>query len=282
MFLMPVRRKGERLPRNKVSMLYCDVEGKVYCSCISKTVYETARATTAEMQKRSRPFATVGLETAPGDFTPAIVEITEQELWALEHISEHAIKTGKLPDILTKHLKPIICFQGSRRETVIADNKKNGTKTRNEATSKVLNRLPYYRERDMEISMPIYKAEQSYPLIILRFLPNKNGGKSQRNILVLDSDGDLAVIKVPSKLVHGVEKILESNNDGKNRNVVAVIYQQRKGRAIDYMTISRAQRKALDTISRYCNEAGNGRQTVPAAARTIISMAEKRASPEVH
>ena len=116
MFLMPVKRKGERPPRNKVQMLYCDIEGNVYCSAINKSVYETARANTEELQKKSRPFATVGLETTPGDFTPAIVEITEKELWALEHISEHAIKTGKLPDILTKHLKSIICFQGSRRE----------------------------------------------------------------------------------------------------------------------------------------------------------------------
>ena len=279
LFLMPVRLKDEKPNGSKVRMLYCDIEGKVYASPVSRSVYETARANSLEIRSRRRPFATVGIETTPGDFLPATIEIDEQELWAVEHISQHAIRTGCLPDILKKHLKSIINRGITSREAVISEFKTNKTRR---STPKVLNRLPYYRERDIELSMPIYKAEHSYPLIVMKFLSNKNGGKSQQNLLVLDSDGDLAVIKVPAGLISSAEKKLTAKNDAKTRNVYAVIYRQPRGRTIDYMTVNQAQRKALETITRYYEETGSGKQSVPVAVRTVISMAEKRMIPETH
>jgi hypothetical protein len=280
LFLMPVRMKNEKPNGSKVRMLYCDAKGKVYASHISRSVYEAACANTLDIQNRGRPFATVGIETTPGDFLPAVVEINERELWALEHISRHALKTGKLPDILIKHLKRIIRTGAVRRNTVISSFGSNKVKSGTYATSKVLNRLPYYRERDMELSMPMYKAVYKYPLIILKFLPNKNGGKSQRNLLILDSDGDLAVIKVPIRLVSGVEKELAKKN-GLDRYVYSVIYQQARGRKIDYMMVTKAQQKALNTIVKYYEETGRGKRIAPAAIRTIINIAEKRTIPEV-
>jgi hypothetical protein len=281
LFLMPVRMKNEKPNGSKVRMLYCDARGKVYASPISRAVYEAACANTSEMRNRHRPFATVGIETSPGDFLPTVVEINERELWALEHISRHALKTGKLPDILKKHLRKIIMTGAVRRNTVLSSFGSNKVKSGTYGTSKVLNRLPYYRERDMELSMPMYKAEYKYPLIILKFLPNKNGGKSQRNLLILDSDGDLAVIKVPTGLVSGVEKELAKKN-GLNRYVYSVIYQQSRSRKIDYMMVNKTQQKALNTIVKYYEETGRGKRVAPAAIRTIINIAEKRTIPEVH
>jgi hypothetical protein len=282
LFLMPVRWKDEKPNGSKVRMLYCDIEGKVYASPISRAVYETARANSLEIRNRRRPFATVGIETHPGDFVPTTIEIDERELWALEHISQHAIKTGCLPDILKKHLKSIINRGVTSREATISEFKTNKTRNSTRSTPKVLNRLPYYRERDIELSMPIYKAEQSYPLIVMKFLPNKNGGQSQRNLLVLDSDGDLAVIKVPAGLINGAEKKLTAHNDPKTRNVYTVIYRQPRGRTVDFMTVNQSQRKALETITRYYEETGSGKQSVPVAVRTVISMAEKRMIPGTH
>lgn len=281
LFLTPVRINGEKPSRTRIRMLYCDEKGRVYASPVSRSVYDAVQSYTTGRQNKSRGYATVGIETTPGDFLPAIVEINEQELWALEHTVEHALRTGKLPDILKRYLKSIIYRGASRREEVIEDFQKNRSQARNQAAPKVLDRLPYYRERDIEISMPIYKAEHSYPLIILKFLPNKNGGKSQRNLLALDSDGDLAVIKVPATLVNGVEKMPdEVASGGKRRYTCAVIHQQPRGRTVDFMTITQAQKKALDTIARYYEETGNGKNTVPAAARTVISLAGKSVTPE--
>ena len=66
----------------------------------------------------------------------------------------------------------------------------------------MLNRLPYYPEHDIEFSMPIYKAKHSYPLIVLKHLPSEelNPNNVQR-LVILDSDGDLAIIKVPNELI---------------------------------------------------------------------------------
>jgi hypothetical protein len=281
LFLMPVRMKGEKPSRTRVTMLYCDADGRVYASPISRSAYETARVNTASRQKRNQAFATVGIETSPGDFLPTVIEINEQELWALDHSVEHALRTGRLPDILKRYLKSIIRRGTAYREAIIAEYKQDKTKTRSRVTPKVLNRLPYYRKRDMEISLPIYKAEHSYPLIILKFLPNKNEVKNQKNLLVLDSDGDLAAIRVPEGLVRGVEKKLEGNKADSRHYVCAVIYQQGRGRKIDYMAISQGQKNALKTITSYYEASGNGKHTVPAAARTVISLAGKRMTPEV-
>ena len=280
LFLMPVQLKGDRQSRSKVRMLYCDGEGRVYASNIKRSVFEGAHADAAVMKNNLRYFATVGLETSPGDFLPAIVEIDHQELWALEHISKHALKNGTLPDILKKHIPPIIRLGEAQREIVTSVYGKRKVKTPSETTPKVLDRLPYYREHDMEISVPIYKAEPRYPLIVLKSLPDKNGAKNQRSLLVLDSDGDLTVNEVPARLIKDMVKKLARQNDGENRRVCAVIYQRPKGKILEYMTISEQQQKALSTITKYFEETGSGKQPVSATVMTVINRAGKLVSPE--
>jgi len=106
LFLMPVRLADEKTPRNKVRMLYCDATGKVYSSMINKSTYELARQSAETVERSHKSYATVGLEIGPGAFVPTPVEISPEELWALEHILEHALNKGRLPDILKRYLKP--------------------------------------------------------------------------------------------------------------------------------------------------------------------------------
>ena len=104
-------------------MLYCDTAGKVFSSVISRSVYELARESTQKMERRHKPFATIGLETSAGNFIPATIEVGTKELWALEHILEHALKNGRLPDVLKKYLKPIIQISEASREAVLSEYK---------------------------------------------------------------------------------------------------------------------------------------------------------------
>lgn len=279
LFLLPVQHKGEKSARNKVRMLYCDINGNVYSSHISRSVYESAQSDITSMQNGCSCFATVGLETTPGNFLPTVVKISEKELWALENITDHAIKKGRLPDILKKYLRPIIRQAAASRDNVISNSRSTKSRTSNGKTSKVLNRLPYYREQDMEISMPIYKAESSYPLVILKSLPQKERGKDQRSMLVLDSDGDMSVINVPVRLARNVDSKLARNDKDKNGSLQAIVYKDRRGRKIGFITINETQRNALDTIARYYEETGRGKKSVPAAARTVINLAARQASP---
>jgi len=279
LFLQPVRLTSEKTPRSKVRMLYCDTSGKVYSSMISRSVYERARDNAASMAYRHKSFATIGLETGPGQFIPAAVEVGQKEVWALEHILEHALKNGRLPDLLKKYLKPIIRLDESDRETVISEYRKRRRQAYPEVTPRVLERLPYYQEHDMEISMPIYKAEYSYPLIVLKRLPpDEQVPRDTQRLLILDSDGDMAVIKVPTKLVRKMEIELTEHSGKKRGNTCVLISQYPEGYILSYMSISRQQKKALDTLTRYFEETGSSKQPVSIAVRTVITRAKDRVS----
>jgi hypothetical protein len=282
LFLMPVRLDNEKLPKRKIRMLYCDAAGKVYASVISRSVYELAQDSAAIMERSRKPFATLGLETRPGNFIPTTVEIGAREVWALEHILEHALKSGRLPDILKQYLKPIIKLGEASREAVLSEHKKRRRRVYLRATPRVLNRLTYYSENDIEFSMPIYKAEYSYPFIVLKHLPaDEQTLYNVRRLLILDSDGDLAVMKVPSKLVNRIERERKERYKKNGENECALISKYPKGLTIYYMTISQSQKKALDTITRYFEETGHGRQPVSAAARTVLARARDRAASPV-
>lgn len=279
LFLQPIRFAREKTPRSKVRMLYCDTSGKVYSSMVSRLVYERARDSAASMANRRKSFATIGLETGPSQFVPATVEVSQKEVWALEHILEHALKNGTLPDILKKYLKPIIRLSKSERESVIAGYRKYRRQAYPEVTPKVLERLPYYQEEDMEISMPIYKAEYSYPLIVLKRLPqDEQVRRDTQSLLILDSDGDMAVIKVPTRLVRKMEIELTEHIEKKRGNTCVLISQYPEGYILSYMSISRQQKKALDTLTRYFEETGSSKQPVSITVKTVITRAKDRVS----
>ena len=150
LFLMPVRLENEKPSKGKIRMLYCDAAGRVYAQIMNRVVYELAEDSVKRMVHDHKPFATIGLEISPGKFVPTAVEIGSKEVWALEHILEHAVKKGSLPDILKKYLKPIITMGKANREAVISEHKKSRRRVHAEATPRVLDRLPYYPEKDTE------------------------------------------------------------------------------------------------------------------------------------
>lgn len=282
LLLQPVRFTDEKIPRGRVRMLYCDASGKVYSSVVSRSVYERARDNGAIMAHRRKPFATIGLEAGPGQFVPATIEIDNREAWALERILEHALKNGKLPDILKKYLKPMIRLDESERATVISKYRKRRRPTPAEPTPEVLERLPYYREQDMEVSMPIYKAEYAYPLIVLKLLPtDEHTPRSNRSLLILDSEGDMAVITVPTAIVRKMELELTEHSDKKRDITCALISQNPEGYTLGYMPVSLQQRKSLDTLTRYFEATGSSKQNVSLTVKTVLTRAKNSVSSPV-
>ena len=280
LFLMPVRLVNEKLPKGKTRMLYCDAAGKVYASVINESVYELARDVAQKMERSQKPFAIVGLETSPVNFLPVPVEVDATESWAMELILDHALKNGRLPYILKKCIKPIIVRGEASREAVLSEIEMSLPQAGTEPIPQVLNRLPYYSEQDIEFSVPIYKAAYSYPLIVLKQLPSDEPAlpNSQR-LLILDSDGDLAVVTVPYQLMDTAEKEIKEHNKKKTMNQCMIISKDREGLAMDYMAISQAQRRALDTITRYFEEDRYGKQPISAAARTVLARARDLMPP---
>ncbi len=280
LFLMPVRLTDEKTPRNKVRMLCCDASGKLYSSVINRSTYERARHSAETIERTKKPYATVGLETRPGEFVPASVEISPEELWALEHILEHALNKGRLPDILKRYLKPIIELDEASREAVLLEYKKRRRQPSSRTTPRVLDRLSYYPEGDIEISVPIYKAEYSYPLIVLKHLTSDDSTPDKlRKLLILDSDGDLAVISVPIQLADKIKKVINEYPKKNGTDKCAIISKYPDGLSVDYIVISQSQGRALDTLTRYFEKTGDRKQPVSDTVKTVLTTAREAFPP---
>ncbi|HEY93321.1 MAG TPA: hypothetical protein G4O15_00085 [Dehalococcoidia bacterium] len=277
-FLIPVNTPDEKLPRGKMRMLYCDAMGRVYTTLLDKTVYKLICEDIEKFEANNRCYATVGLELSTGTFAPVVVEISSDESWTLSHALEHALNNGIIPEILLKNIAHVIKLG----DTGYQKNNSNGNgnnKTGKSPIPRILDRLPYYLERDMEFSMPVYKAEHPYPLIILKSY--SSGGSSSGNgqkLLVLDSDGDLAIIKIPFKILDKAEKRLQHWAGKNSRDACLIIYHEEKGYSIDFIVISPAQRKALDVMVREYEETGSGRGSLSVAAQRVVSRAQELAS----
>ena len=278
LFLQPVRYAEEKMPRGKVRMLYCDGSGNLYASVMSRSIYDLAKRNAASRGGGSRPFATVGLETAPGRFIPTVVTINEESAWALERILDHALTNGALPDILKRYVKPIIERGSAGREELIAGRKKRKRKESVPLIPKVLNRLPYYPEHDIEVSMPIYKASYHYPLVILkRLAPDERTGPQEQRLLVIDSDGDMAAVNVPIVLSRkmDLELATEEKKNGRPTRVLVV----KNGQQVDiaYLPVSQEQQRSLETLTRYYEETGNSKYRMSNAVQAVLTRVKETA-----
>ncbi len=272
LFLQPVRYEDEKMPRGKVRMLYCDGEGNLFASVMSRSIYQLAKRNAASRGGSATPFATVGLETAPGRFIPTVVAIDDESRWALERILDHALTKGTMPDILKRYVKPIIARGTAGREQLINGRKKRRRKESVPLIPKVLNRLPYYPEHEIEVSMPIYKASYRYPLVMLkRLAPDERTSSQEQRLLVIDSDGDMAIVTVPVRLVRktDLELATEEKKNGRPTRVLVV----KRGEDVDiaYLPVSKEQQRSLETLTRYYEDTGNSKYRMSNAVQTVLS-----------
>jgi len=276
LFLQPVRYAGEKPPRGQVRMLFADASGRVCTSIMSRSVYNIAADSAARTKRSRKAFATVGLETIPGRFIPAAVELGPDEAGAIQHIRDHAMKSTSLPDVFKSYIRPIIKRSEGTREAVVPEKRQHRAAGAPRVTTRVLDRLPYYPEHDIEVSMPVYKAAYCYPLLLLKRLDSDEfTAPDTQRLLVLDSDGDLAIVKVPTRLVRCVEIELGVRR-GINRQLTAVLISRGEtGLGLCLMPISRLQKRGLDAITRYFEATGHKKQ--PAlAVNKVIDLARQR------
>ncbi|MFC1918826.1 hypothetical protein ACFLWW_02490 [Chloroflexota bacterium] len=279
LYLMPVRQGNEQLPKDKVRMLSCDAEGKVHTLLLKKSIYELAKRHAKRMEYSHKNYATLGFEINHSKPATLAVEVEAEQFWALEHILEHALKKGRLPDILKKYPKQIIKLGESRRKELTAQNERQTHSQLQSETPSVLYRLPYYSEDNVEVSIPIYKAEHRYPLIVLKQLPpNEHIPPDMQRLLVLDSEGDLAIIKVPLGIMDRVKKDFDKWKKANNQDGCIIYSRHPKGFSTNYMAINELQREALNKIAKHFEETGHGEQPVSTTARAVLVRARDTAS----
>jgi len=275
-YLVPIQIGNEQLPENNIRMLYCNSKGDIRSAIIENSVYELARSYTTQLERAHKNYATLSLEIAPGRSVPWAVEITPEQVWALEHILEHAIKRGEIPAILKKYPKEIIRIGRLKCEELNRDNERVGNFVFSGKTPEVLQRLAYYSEDAIEAAVPIYKAQYRYPLIVLKRLPpNEKTSPEMQRLLTLDSDGDLAITRLPLEAIDEAERNLEewkriSKSEG------CIIYSRHQDSfTISNLEISELQTKALNLIAQHFEETGYGQQPIPTDAQAVLARAKE-------
>jgi hypothetical protein len=277
LLLMPVRLGNERWPKNKVRLLSCDAEGNLFTQLIGKSTYQRIRKETQHMEESQGNYATIYWDTGTNRHIPFVVEIGENESWALNRILEHALRNATIPNVLRNYPEEIMRLGEKKRRELLVEKAEGTNITKSITSSKVLNRLPYYRKDDVEVSFPIYKVECAFPLIVLKQLPpTKSTPSSQQRLLVLDSDGDLIVTSLPLGLIDKAEKKrARLQRSGKEGYLICL--RRPAGIAVDVMEISELQRLALENVSQYYEETSGAKQPLSGAIRIILNKARKTA-----
>jgi hypothetical protein len=275
LLLMPVRLGNERWPKNKIRLLSCDAEGNLFTQLVGRSTYQRIRKETQYMEVSQNNYATIYWDTGASRSMPIVVKIEENESWALNRILEHALRDATIPDVLRRYPEEIIKLGESKRRELLIEKTRETHKTTSSTSSKVLNRLPYYRKDDVEVSIPIYKVKYAFPLIVLKRLPPaKNAPSSQQRLLVLDSDGDLTVTTLPLELIDKAErKRIRLQRRGKEGYLICL--QKPKGISVDIMEISELQSLALENVTQYFEETNGGKQPLSGAIRAVLNKARK-------
>jgi hypothetical protein len=278
-YLVPIEMGKEQLTETQVRMLCCDEKGNLVTTIIEGSVYELAKSYAKESQGARKNYAILGLEITPGQSLPCAVTIDAEQVWALEHILEHALKRGLIPDILKKYIKQIIKLGGAKRQELKAQRAPADDGAPSETTPEVLQRLAYGAEDTIEASVPIYKAKHRYPLIILKRLPHDEETKPEiQRALILDGDGDLAIIRVPLGMIDEAERGFEEWRLSTKSEGCIVYSQHPDGLVMSYLETSWFQRKALDMIAQRFEETGRGERPISKDAQEVLIRARAKAS----
>ncbi|MFC2046897.1 hypothetical protein ACFLTK_01280 [Chloroflexota bacterium] len=274
LYLTPIQVENDQLPADKIRVLYCDTKGNIGAAVIENSVYELAKGYVEELERAHKNCVTLSMEIAPGESVPFAVEISSEQAYALDNILEHALKSGRTPDILKKYPKEIIKLGEGKREELKHQHTRAEHYAISGATPEVLNRLSGYPEDSIEVAIPIYKAAYRYPIVILkRLLPNEQTNPNMQRLLILDSDGDLAIIKVPLGIIDEAERAFEEWKKANNSDGCVIYSRYPDGFMMSHMEITGAQKKALDMIVQHFEETGHGEQPIPVDVQVILTRA---------
>lgn len=277
-YLVPVKMGDEQLSA-QVRMLCCDEGGNLVTVVIESSVYELAKNHAEELASARKNYAILGLEITPGQSFPWAVAINSEQVWALESILEHALKRGLVPDLMKKYIKQIVKLGAGKRKELMTQNAPAESDSPSVNTPEILQRLVYGVEDTIEVSVPIYKARHQYPLVVLkRLAPDEQTEPEMQRILILDNDGDLAIIRVPLEAIDEAERDFETWKV-KSKSEGCIIYSRHPdGLVMSYLETSWFQRKALDLIAQRFEETGQEERPISKDAQDVLIRARARGS----
>jgi len=268
---MPVRLKSERWPKNKVRILSCDIEGNLFTQLIGRSVYQRVKTEAQRRELSPNNFAAIYVDTGMNRHVPVFVEIGDRETWVLERLLEHALRSAIVPDVLIGPVRDIIRLGESKHREPAAEKTKDTQKATSPTSFRVLDIIPYDSGSDVELSIPLYKAEYAFPLIILkRLAQGQHETPGQQSLLILDSDGDVTAISLPVEQVNKAEIKLDALRKKGKEGLLIGLWKP-DGTSIDVMEISDMQRQALETVTQGYEESGTARQPLSDAVNNVLN-----------
>ena len=280
-YLTCIQAENEQLPKDKIRILYCDAKGNVDSAVIESSLYEVAKGYIQELERIDKYCAILGTEITPGKSVPIAVEISREQADALDSSLEHALKRRIIPDILKRYLKDIIRLGETKRKELASQYEQARLHAISGETHEVLRRLAYYPEDGIDVAIPIYKAEYNYPIVVLKRLPpNEHMHPDMQRLLILDSDGDLAITRVPLEIIDEAEKTLEKWKKKNNSEGCILCPRYSDSPVMSQMEISEFQRKALDIIASNFEETGHGERPISTDAQSVLAKAKTIVSPK--
>ncbi len=274
-FLLPVRIGDEILPEDKVRMLCCTEKADLVTTLISRSTFEIIKSFIRELEKESKKYAILGIEVHSQEYVPVPVYIDSEHLMALENIAEHAINRKIMPWVLKKYVTNIIALGDIKSKEIIENYILSDNIYSNLSSNEMLGGLEGIGENHLsDAPIPIYKAQHHFPAVILKKLERteRNENELQR-VLILDSDGDLVISKVPIYLLESEERELDTIIS-KGDLFGCITYTREKDSYIfNHVILNRLQQNALETILKQYEKTGSGERPIPLYAREVLSRA---------
>jgi hypothetical protein len=272
-FLLPVRINDEILPEDRVRMLCCTQNAEIATMTISRSTYEIIQSYVRELERGNKRYAILGIEISRGYYVPCPVYIDSEHLIGLENIVEHAVHRKIIPWILKKYVKHIIALGNMKSKEIMKNYLLHDQICSGSASQSLLDNIRASRS-DMFADGPIptYKAQHRYPAIILKKIESIDyGDRESQRVLILDSDGDLAISKVPYQTLCAEERkinLMGSDSYG------CITYKQEKDMFVfDHMILNKLQQESLETILEQYERTGSGERPIPLFAQEVLSRA---------
>jgi len=274
-FLLPVRISDEILPEDKVRMLCCTEKADLVTTLISRSTFEIIKSFIRELEKASKKYAILGIEVRPQEYVPVPVYIDSEHLMALENIAEHAINRKIMPLVVKKYVTKIIALGDIKSKEIIENYILSDNIDSNLSSHELLGGLEGAGDNYLsDAPIPIYKAQLHFPAVVLKKIEataqNENG---LQRVLILDSDGDLVIGKVPIHLLESEERELDTIISKGDLFGCITYTREKDGYIFNHVILNRLQQNALETILQQYEKTGSGERPIPLYAREVLSRA---------
>lgn len=281
-FLLPVRIDDEILPEDRIKMLCCNEKADLVTMTVSKSTFEIIRSYVRELEKGNKRYAMLGIEVSPGYYVPFPVYIDSEHLMCLENIVEHAVRRKVIPWVLRKYVKNIISMGNIRSDELIKNYVLRDQIGSSLSSQSLMHSIRASRDNNFNDSLiPTYKAQHNYPAIILKKMdPDGYSDTESQRVLILDSDGDLAISKVPAQPLESEEGKCNLTGDGL---FGCITYKHEKGSYIfDHIILNSLQQKSLEIILEQYEKTGSGERPLPLFAEEVLSRARTIFEKDIH